>query len=96
MVNTCNANPNLPGCPFFPNVQPPQYPVDHTVNGALIYAGIAHDTQDSLHNDYLNNKAMMDRIHAQERAEFDAKVAAGLQRAAVTCALNPNLPGCPY
>jgi hypothetical protein len=29
----------------------------------------AQTSQDRLHQDYINNKAMMDRIHAQEHAE---------------------------
>jgi len=96
LVAACNMNPSLPGCPYYPSVQPPQYPVDMTGEGSLIYAAEARTSQDKLHKDYLNNKAFMDRIHAQEHAEFDARVAAGLERAEVSCQMNPSLPGCPY
>jgi hypothetical protein len=65
LVAACNMNPSLPGCPYYPEVQPPQYPVDMTEQGALIYAAEARMSQDNLHDDYLHNKAMMDRIHAQ-------------------------------
>ena len=43
LVAACNANPSLPGCPYYPDVQPPQYPTDMTTNGALIYAAEVPD-----------------------------------------------------
>jgi len=67
LVAACNMNPSLPGCPYYPSVQPPQYPSDTTGEGSLIYAAEARMQQDKLHHDYLDNKAMMDRIHAQVR-----------------------------
>jgi len=96
LVAACNMNPSLPGCPYYPSVDPPHYPSDLSGNGALVYAAEARESQDRLHQDYLDNKAMMDRIHAQEHAEFDARVAAGLERAEISCQMNPSLPGCPY
>jgi hypothetical protein len=104
LVAACNMNPSLPGCPYYPTVEPPHYPksdeflLDLSMNGqdALVYAAEAQTSQDRLHQDYINNKAMMDRIHAQEHAEFEARVAAGKARAEISCQMNPSLPGCPY
>jgi len=96
MVQACNMNPSLPGCPFYPKVEKPSLPFDKTTMGPLIYAFEAQDSQDKLHDDYLENKALMDRIHAQERAEMEKHIQDGMERAEISCQMNPSLPGCPY
>ena len=43
LVQACNMNPSLPGCPYYPKVEPPQMAFDKTTTGPLIYAFEAHD-----------------------------------------------------
>ena len=49
-----------------------------------------------MEEDYLANKAVMDRIHAAERAAMQASIEKGIARMEVSCQMNPSLPGCPY
>ena len=97
MVASCDKNPSLPGCPFTPNIKPPVYPdKDMTQHGPLIYNTEGAMGNQRMEEDYLANKAVMDRIHAAERAAMQASIEKGIARMEVSCQMNPSLPGCPY
>jgi len=97
MVQTCNKDPSLPGCPFYPDVKPAVYPNEGMpASGSLIYADENSNANQRLEVAEIENKAVMDRIHAAEKALMQANIQKGIERMATTCQMNPSLPGCPY
>jgi hypothetical protein len=43
LVAACNMNPSLPGCPYYPTVEPPSYP-----KGDLFLRDLSMKGQDAL------------------------------------------------
>ncbi|EKX47806.1 hypothetical protein GUITHDRAFT_151970 [Guillardia theta CCMP2712] len=96
MIDACNRDPSLAGCPYYPNIRPPTWPSDPTKDGDLIYAKGASDARDALERNRQESEDYMRWVHDQEAAEAAQRKEAEAERLRISCQLNPSLPGCPY
>lgn len=97
VMDACErSNNQLIGCPYYPEIAPPQMPVDFESQGDLTWAIHQREQADKLEAARIANKQRQARLYDEMIAEREAKERQAAERFAAACAMNPSLPGCPY